>query len=161
MFESIGSDPNDKKKPRKVPGDLLSKCINITTAKDLFKFTIVDTIPNTLFRGLTKLTSVEAAFDSTGVTSIPSDLFSDNPLLSDISFCFNCCRNLTTIPPDLFSSPNSIQKAVCVFSETGVKSIPKGLFDDCPKLEDIRGAFMSCNDLTKVPIDLLSKCKDI
>lgn len=159
MFSQVGYDLENGNTV--VPNGLFVKCTNLVTARGLFGYSNIGEIPNDLFKGLTHLTDVHEAFTNTQISSIPPDLFKDTPLLSDISDCFFGCKKLTSIPRELFSAPNSIENAQAVFHGTNIASIPSGLFDNCSSLKDLGSAFSGCKELSEVPVDLLSKCRDV
>lgn len=93
--------------------------------------------------------------DCKELTSIPSDLFADLPKAIDFSSCFYKCTGLTSIPSNLFANNTRVTTFTNCFNECrGLTSIPNDLFVNNTKVTRFDQCFRNCIGLTSsTPID--------
>ena len=95
------------------------------------------------------------------LTKVSEHLLDNCPNISGISGMFNGCSSLTEIPKNLLAKSENINDVSFMFASTKIKEVPEGLFDNCPNLSFVVGAFSSCPELVKVPENLFDKNKSI
>ena len=75
--------------------------------------------------------------------------------LTNFTFCFYMCSELTSIPEGLFVNNTKVTTFLDCFSHcTGLTSIPEGLFTNNTEVTDFGGCFNVCVELTSIPNDL-------
>ena len=106
-----------------------------------------------------KVTNVMNLFEGCeSLTSIPETLFKGQNNLTSFDRTFKGCKSLKTIPANLFSDCTSAYMFIYTFAESGLTSVPPGLFDNTIA-SLVKGIFTDCNDLRDVPEDLLDNFK--
>jgi len=88
-----------------VPVDLFNGCTLLTSIGQAFQdcSNLVSVDP-TAFKGLINITNMFGVFSNSSLSSIPDDLFKYNTKLENVSYLFNKCENLLTLPSTLFSN---------------------------------------------------------
>ena len=75
--------------------------------------------------------------------------------ISDFSYAFSHCNNLTYINPDLFKNNSDITTfSYCFYNCSSLTSIPSGLFDNNTAVTDFSYCFCDCSSLTSIPTGL-------
>jgi hypothetical protein len=67
----------------------------------------MNSLPTGLFQYNTLAEDFTTCFQSIIISSIPSDLFTGLTQIKNLSFCFNLCHELLSIPSTLFDSVGS------------------------------------------------------
>ena len=76
---------------------------------------------------------------------------------TSVEYCFSGCRNLASIPADLFARNTAATKFTsCFQSCTALTSIPAGLLAKNTEATAFLGCFASCEGLTSLPADLFA-----
>lgn len=117
----------------------------------------LESLPDDLFGAMTKLTTARGIFYScTSLTTVPPGVFEHNPLLVTVESAFAGCTALQTVPESLFAACPLISVFLSAFSETGLVSVPAGLFRHNLHVTTFSKVFMKCSRLEVVPADLFS-----
>lgn len=117
-------------------------------------------------------------FRGSGVTSVPLDLFGNNLTLfasvfrdckslssvsgspfrngTDFESAFNGCSSLSSIGSSIF--PRSAESFYYTFANSGISSIPSGLFDSCIYATTFEGLVSSCTNLRSIPARCFRNC---
>ena len=75
---------------------------------------------------------------------------------------FSYCSNLTTIPEFSENTFANTRSMKAIFANTGITTIPEGIFDNCPNVTDFSYAFSYCDALTgTIPEDMFAECENI
>ena len=92
------------------------------------------------------------------LTSIPETLFTNNTAVTDFTGCFWSCTGLTSIPDTLFAANTAVTEfGYCFSSCTGLTgSIPENLFANNTKVTTFESCFMNCTGLTSIPENLFA-----
>lgn len=112
-------------------------------------------IPSGLFRGLTAAYEFASTFEDTALESIPADLFADARDYSsaDFSYMLAGCKNLKTVPAGLFDKFTTVSSPgfKYTFSQSGIESVPEGLFAGCVKAStSFENTFYYCESLKTI-----------
>lgn len=92
------------------------------------------------------------------LTSISATLFENNTATADFTRCFNGCTGLTTLPAGLFEKNTAATNFTqCFFRCTGLTSIPAGLFEKNTAATTFTNCFGRCTGLTTLPATLFEK----
>ena len=67
------------------------------------------------------------------------------------------CRNIESIPENLFKYNVNATNFNNTFTETGISSIPENLFENNTKINDISFTFKNCLQLTHIPQNIINK----
>ncbi len=129
----------------------------LTSAKS-FPYCFADctslrTIPAALLSGMSAAYEFKYMFCNTALESVPETLFDEvrDYDLADYSYIFSECENLKTVPAKLFDHITDVASDgfACLFAQSGIESIPAGLFASCTNLPAtaFEAAFMSCPEL--------------
>lgn len=128
------------------------------TAARSFRYCFADcsslhTIPAGLLRGMNSAYDFEYMFAGSAIESIPEALFDEvrNSDLADYSYIFANCKNLKTLPAQLFDhiTKSSSTAFNNIISASGVETIPAGLFESCVDVgtTSFEAVFMGCPEL--------------
>lgn len=88
------------------------------------------------------------------LTSIPADLFKFNAEQVVFESSFSFCTSFTTIPEGLFDYNTQATNFNGCFAQSGITSIPIGLFDQNTKVTTFEGCFVGCASVTSIPAGL-------
>lgn len=103
-----------------------------------------------------KVTNVNRMFkDCKSLESIPETLFKGQNNLTEFESTFEGCESLKTVPTNLFSDCTSAYTFRFTFANSGLTSVPSGLFDNTIA-SNVYAIFYDCKDLHNVPKDLLA-----
>lgn len=146
-----------------VPEHLFSNCSEARYFSGVFRdCTSLLNIPEDLFDGCRKVERMSEAFAYCKIIrSIPEKLFSGCQELVSLDYVFQNCRNIEEIPVGLFASNKALRNLRQAFEGLSITSIPPGLLDSCPKIEEISGLFLNCNLLRTVPVNLFDNQRKI
>ena len=139
-----------------IPAGLFDHCPDVFTFRHLFEATAISSIPAGLFDHCPIVTDMSYVFrECMNLTSIPTGLFDHCPLVDDFSYVFEGCINISTIPVDLFKYNLNVYNFYDAFlSCRSLTSIPAGLFDHCQSVTTFYECFSQCYALTGLAPDL-------
>ena len=87
------------------------------------------------------------------LTYINPDLFKNNSDITTFSYCFYNCSSLTSIPEHLFDNNTAVTDfSYCFCGCSSLASIPSGLFDNNTAVTDFSYCFSSCSSLTSISV---------
>lgn len=89
------------------------------------------------------------------LTSIPENLFANNTAVTNFYGCFQACSGLTSIPENLFANNTAVTDfSYCFGNCYSLTSIPANLFANNTAVTNFYGCFYHCHNLTSsCPID--------
>ena len=91
------------------------------------------------------------------LTSIPENLFVNNIAVTDFSNCFQNCSGLTSIPENLFVNNTAVTYfGSCFNGCSSLTSIPANLFANNTAVTSFNGCFRYCSGLTSIPENLFA-----
>ena len=155
----------------KTVGSVFQGCSSLTdiesgvfeglTAAKSFPYCFADctslrSIPAGLLAGMSAAYEFESMFARSALESVPAELFDDvrDYDLANYSYLFSECPNLKTVPATLFDhvTDTASDGFKCLFYESGVETIPAGLFASCTKVPStaFETTFMGCPELTTI-----------
>lgn len=85
------------------------------------------------------------------LTEVCGKLFSKNPQLTDMSHVFRECASLQTVPADLFEGLAIATNFTRAFSESGLVSLPGGIFSETKLIRNLNSCFYRCRNLLTIP----------
>ncbi len=146
----------------RIPGDTNGAFSEVTSFSWAFSNCIrLKSIPEDLLAFCTKITSLSGTFSNcTLLESVPGKLLNNARALTRVDGLFEGCSALSAIPDELFTANSELTSFSTVFRHTAIKTIPKGLLRNCPKIKAFSRSFSYCTSLTAVPDDLFSYCHD-
>lgn len=145
-----------------VPEDLLSYTSSITSAYYLFHdCTNLATVPTNLFRTNPNISNFNSTFKNTKISNIEGLLDPITTAITNMSYTFNGCKNITSIPSNLFSKVTGAGDITYCFANTSITSVPSGLLSSCTQIKSVAGLFYGCLGITTVPEGLLNNCTEI
>lgn len=146
----------------RIPGDTNGAFSEVTSFSWAFSNCIkLKSIPEDLLAFCTKITSLSGTFSNcTSLESVPGKLLNNATALTRVDGLFEGCSALSVIPDDLFTVNTELTSFSTVFRRTAIKTIPRGLLRNCPKIKTFSRSFSYCTSLTAVPDDLFSSCHE-
>jgi len=107
--------------------------------------------------GIPNLESYTSTFGScTGLTTLPDKLFANCTKTKSFLQTFANCTNLKSISPHLFKNSYNIESFNLTFQNTGLTSVPQGLFENCSNVTNFVYTFGDCKSLATLPADLFA-----
>ncbi len=76
--------------------------------------------------------------------------------ITDVSYMFNNCTSLKSVPETLFNNLSYVTDASFIFNNSGIETLPSALFKYNTNITTFKGAFLNCDSLTSIPSDLFS-----
>lgn len=166
-----------------VPGNVFSGLTNVTTATRIFYNSGLKTVPSGLLKPFTKATSFTQMFaNCTALETVEADVFPatskaatlTNMFLGDtalknvglmfgeantaasgtIESIFNGCTALESVPAGIFDNLKAVTKATSAFQNSGIQTLPEGLFAKMEKAITFDKCFMNCDELVEAPHNL-------
>jgi hypothetical protein len=92
------------------------------------------------------------------ITTIPDELFKNLSLVTDFGLCFRGRSAITTIGKDILANCVSATNLGGFLLDTGIIEIPEGMLDDLVNLEDVSSFCRYCESLETVPSSLFDNC---
>ena len=129
-----------------VPGKLFENCPNVTNFSNAFNESGISTIPEGLFEQCSKVVEISSIFRRTPIKKIPADLFSPFTQLRNAYYAFNECKDLESVPNNLFIHCKLLRNVENMFSYSGLKVIPVDIFDSCIYLDNVSWCFSGLNN---------------
>jgi hypothetical protein len=168
-----------------IPSNLFQYNSNLTSIGKIFAGTYITSIPERLFENNTRInsifynSSIDYGFNDTRITeatsgrsysayfssfggckqlvSVPSDLFSYTPNVSNFNYAFSDCTSLSSIPSGLFANNTAVTDFSSCFTYcTSLSSIPNGLFDHNINVTSFYNCFSRCSRITSIPDNLFA-----
>ena len=135
-----------------IPDEFFKGMANMTSFSGMFNgCTSIERVGSNIISGCTKCTTVASMFKGcTALSSVADDAFAGAPAVTNISEIFSGCTSLQTVPAGLFSGFTLLSNAAKAFFESGVTSLPAGLFDKNGSVTDYGSTFEGCVSLTTV-----------
>ena len=133
-----------------IPTGLFDKCTKVTSFSSTFGMcTGLTNIPQGLFDKCPEVTSFQGVFQyCPALTSIPVGLFDNNIKVTDAGYIFGW-SGITEVPEGLFDKCPDIEYFSGLFAECkNLKSLPVNLFDFNKKAKNFYQAFRDCTALT-------------
>ena len=146
----------------KIPGDANGAFSEVTSFSSAFRNCIkLKSLPEDLLTFCTKITSLSNTFSNcTSLEGVPEKLLHNATELTRVDGLFEGCTAFSVIPDKLFAANNKLVSFNTVFRCTAIKTIPRGLLKNCPKIKSFSRSFSYCTSLIYVPDDLFSYCHD-
>lgn len=105
-----------------------------------------------------KLESISSMFSNCrNLQSVPSNIFANATRVTSAYGVFSNCTNLKTIPVNLFINNSQITDFSYAFSNSGINVIPTGLFSGNGKAQDFANTFKDCTSIIAIPATLFSE----
>lgn len=153
--------------------------------------TSLKAVPEGVFEGLVKVSSFSGVFSGcTGITEVGANIlagcnkctgiasmfqnctslskvdenafsFSGTANITSIADLFSGCTALKSVPENLFAGMTGLTGAKEVFMNSGLTSVPAGLFAHSAKITSFENAFKGCTSLTAVPDGLFAACAKV
>lgn len=104
------------------------------------------------------VTDLSYCFNSCPIlTSIPEDLFANNTDITSFNHCFDACYRLTSIPETLFANNTAVTNFEGCFGNcAGLTSIPANLFASNTAVTSFNQCFYYCYGLTSIPENIFA-----
>lgn len=103
---------------------------------------------------------IDLFYNCSELTSVCEDLMINNPQITAVDYMFQN-TGITTLPASTFRGCVNIVDMIKVFSGSGLKSLPAGIFDDLVSAETFEDCFYGCENLESLPDGLFSKCSAV
>lgn len=143
----------------KSPKNIIAK--NATSASQLFSgCNKMKELSGTIFKNCPNIKNLSYCFEEcSSLTTIPQGLF-DTVChnIESINYCFYKCSKIKTIPSLLFKNFTKATTFSSCFKNTSLTSIPENLFKDCVEVKYFNSCFENCKSLTNIPENLFSGC---
>ena len=166
-----------------IPGNVFNGLEKVTTATRIFYGSGLKTVPSGLLKPFTVATSFNQVFAScTALETVEDDVFPatakaatlTNMFFGDtalknvglmfgeantaangtIESIFNGCTALETVPAGIFDNLKAVVKATTAFQNSGIKTLPDGLFAKMEKATTFDKCFMNCDEMVEAPHNL-------
>ena len=140
--------------------EMFKRCRGIGQCSRLFQQSDISTIPSNLFADtdMKDCTDISYMFQGCAqITSIPQGLLDSCTKLQQITSLFSN-TNVTHIPENLFANNSDILLCNYLFSGTPITSVPSTLFVNFSKAYYLNYCFENCSNLANVPINLFANC---
>ena len=94
--------------------------------------------------------------------SIPENLFAECKNETEFYHTFDGCSSLTEIPENLFAGCKNVTSFYHTFSGcSSLTEIPENLFAECKNVTSFYHTFDGCSSLTEIPENLFAECKNV
>lgn len=115
--------------------------------------TALTTLPSHLFQADSEAANINSLFQQTGITSIPETLWDGFTFTGTaLNAVFAYTSNLTSITAAVLAKLGpSVITTNGLFQYSGLVTIPRGLFDKFPNLQQLNNTFSNCDKLTSIP----------
>ena len=107
-------------------------------------------------------------YNNVNLRSVCDNLYIHIENLTSLYQEFYRCESLKSVPAKLFAKCDLVQTLQYVFRESGLETIPDGLFDDCISATNFNGAFekietypATLSPLSNIPSGLLDNCREV
>ena len=136
---------------RSIPSGLLLN-VSGSDASNCFRGSGVTSVPLDLFGG--NLTLFASVFrDCKSLSSVSGSPFRNG---TDFESAFNGCSSLSSVGSSIF--PRNAESFYYTFANSGISSIPSGLFDSCVYATTFEGLVSSCTNLRSIPARCFRNC---
>lgn len=153
---TFGSTFNKCASLKTIPAGLFRSCAMVKDMNNVFSYSGIEEIPETLLSRCTGLENVGAMFAGCeSLKNIPQKLFWNSPAINDVTGLFERCGSLEAIPEKFFCNNSKIVSMVSTFAECrSLKALPADLFAYFPDLQDFWQTFLDCSSLETLPASL-------
>ena len=143
---------------KSLPQGVLRNMSKVTSFSGLFSdCTGLEEIGANILEGCTSCTNISSMFKGcTNLKTISSDAFAGAVGITTIASLFEGCTALETVPEGLFAPMTGLKTASNVFSASGVKRVPAGLFASNPAITTFSKIFYNCTSLVSLPDGLFA-----
>jgi hypothetical protein len=94
-------------------------------------------------------------YNCNNLTAIPDNLFDNNTEVISFGSCFRDCSNLTAIPDNLFDNNTEVTRFDTCFSGcSNLTTVPSNLFQYNTLVTNFSSCFYECTDLITIPSNL-------
>lgn len=142
MLATVGHIWNPARPPRQLTSlvsSLFAHNTHLVALTGTFAgLTALTEVPESLFFPLIYARTFTGVFALSGLTHVSRQLFNANLQAEDFSEAFMGCRNLTSVPAELFSTNTRARIFDRTFAESALASIPSELFSGTAR----RGSFV-------------------
>lgn len=143
-----------------IPVGMFKNNSAVTNLEYLFYRTGVERLSAGIFEGLTGVKTIGAVFQGCkNLKEIEEGVFDGLTAAKSFRYCFSDCVSLRSIPEGLFRGLTSAYEFTYTFENSGLESIPEGLFADARDYSSADFTYMlsECKNLKTVPAGLFSK----
>lgn len=139
-----------------IPESLFKDSHKCQSFKGTFKDCIaLKEVPENTFHGNYSADTFAETFQNCiALKEIPEKLFSKCPMVTSFSCTFENCIGIEEVPENLFKNCSNAIYFRSIFSKSGLKSIPKKLFEGKKRATIYSYAFSWCMELREVPEEL-------
>lgn len=140
-----------------IPLGLFVNSSAVTNLEYIFYRTGVSALQAGIFDGLTGVKTLGAVFqDCKSLTSVEEGLFDGLTAAKSFRYCFADCTALESIPEGLLRGMSLAYEFTYMFHNTGLRSIPAGLFNEVRDYSSADFTYMlsECPNLKTVPAGL-------
>ena len=115
-------------------------------------------IPENLFSKKKNFIEMSKFYNCKNITTIPENLFKENANCEDFGMVFQGCSAITQIPENLFKYNTKAISFQASFAEcSSLASIPDNLFNNCPKAKYFGWTFIRCTGLTHISESIVNR----
>lgn len=138
-----------------IDGNIFANNPELTDAGLLFaNTTALKSVPANLFANNKKITDLKSLFASSVIESVPEGLFDGLTNVETFYMTFQNTVNLRSIPAGIFADTPNVTNFKTTFSGSGITEIPDGLFAGCSKVETFMSCFNNCANLQRIPANV-------
>lgn len=104
----------------------------------------------------TDMSFIFANSQGTGFTSLPSDIFGTNTSVTNLSYLFYGCYNLSSIPSTIYSGLTNVTDMSYMFVNNKFSATTSGLFDNNVKVTTFEYVYQDCRSLQVITPNLFA-----
>ncbi len=141
-----------------IPEGVFSGLSKVTSFSGMFKgCSGIQTVGDNILSGCDAAVNISSMFQGcTSLTDVGANAFSGAAKIGNILGLFAQCTSLRSVPETLLSPMTEVTNASGVFADSGIESIPAGIFSANAKVVNFSKAFSGCTSLRSVPDGLFS-----
>lgn len=144
----------------KIPKDLLKNCTKLENIGFMFSSAsdLEGPIPEELFANCENITYARGVFGYLMIEEIPEKLFYYNVNLEDLGGAFSHCIQIKEIPENLLETCYNITSVTEMFYGcTILEIVPEKLFINNTEITDFRKVFADCTSLNNIQLKLTAQ----
>lgn len=145
---------------KEIPVGMFKNNAAVTNLEYIFYKTGVEKLSAGIFEGLSSVKTIGAVFQGCkNLKEIEEGVFDGLTAVKSFRYCFSDCESLRSIPEGLFRGLTAAYEFTYTFENSGLESIPEGLFADARDYSSADFTYMlsKCKNLKTVPAGLFSK----
>ncbi|MBQ2248508.1 MAG: leucine-rich repeat protein [Tidjanibacter sp.] len=142
---------------KEIPTGMFTNNSAVTNLEYIFYKTGISKLSKGTFEGLSGVKTVGAVFqDCLSLCEIEEGAFDGLSAAKSFKYCFSGCTSLRSIPEGLFAGLTAAYEFKSTFEDSGLESIPAGLFADARDYSgaDLTYMLAGCKNLKTVPAGL-------